>query len=103
MDTAVSLSTLGQILGAAASLVAIIWTFRGMLSGLEKTLTGQNASLNTKIELLQQAQTNAATNLEYRFSNISGTLEQGREHMSRLQVACDDNAREIVKLKARSE
>ena len=102
MDATLSLATLVQIVGAVVSIAGIIWTFRGMLSSLEKTLTAQNAALNTKIELLQQAQTNAQTNLEYRFSNISGALEQQRTHLAQLQMQADTTARSVVELQVRS-
>lgn len=102
MDATLSLATLVQIGGAVGAIVGVIWTFRGMLSSLEKTLTAQNAALNTKIELLQQAQTNAQTTLEYRFSNIQGALEQQRAQLSQVQAQGDVNSRHIIELQSRA-
>ena len=103
MESTVTWSVLGQVIAAIVALGGVLWTFRGMLSGLERNLTAQNASLNTKIELLQQAQSNAATNLEFRFSNISGALEQLRAHVSAMQSVQEAHTHSIIELQVKTK
>lgn len=103
MDSTVTWSVLGQVIAGALALGGILMSVRGLISGLEKTLTAQNANLNTKIELLQQAQTNAATNLEFRFANISGALEQLRVHVSTIQSVQEAHTHSIIELQVKTK
>lgn len=90
-----------QIVGYIVTLAGGAWALRSSIANLKEAVVNQITSLSTEVKLLQQAQANTTVGLEHRFSNISATMEQQREHLSRLQQQTDVQMRSIVELQTR--